>query len=85
MKTIPNDTCVTVIKKYKSYNLFGVHWLDKIRNQYYTNFDVRKRFNTYYACELLKKHNYDWLFSCDSDEFIGSFEDDIQFQYKKTY
>ena len=84
MNRIPNDACVTIIKKFRSYNVFGVHWLEKIRDQYYNNFDVRKRFNTYYACELLKKHNYDWLFSCDTDEFIGSFEDDIQFNIKKS-
>ena len=32
----------------------------------------------------MKKHNYDWLFSCDTDEFIGSFEDGIQFNIKNS-
>ena len=54
---IPNDSCVSVVKKYKSYELVGVDWLEKIRDQYHNSFDVRKRFNTYYACKILKYLN----------------------------
>ena len=82
LKKIPIDDSVTLIKKNKSYDLTGVDWLEKIRNNYHNNFDVRKRFNTYYACEILKKQNFDWLLSCDTDEFIGSFKDDDKFDIK---
>ena len=83
MDKIPKDSCVSVINKYKSYELVGIDWLEKIRNKYHNNFDVRKRFNTYYACKLLKKQGFDWLFSCDTDEFIGSFKDEGKFDLKE--
>lgn len=82
LNKIPIDDTVTLIRKNKSYNLTGVDWLEKIRNNYHNNFDVRKRFNTYYACEILKKQNFDWLLSCDTDEFIGSFKDEDKFDIK---
>ena len=81
---IPNDSCVSVVKKYKSYELVGVDWLEKIRDQYHNSFDVRKRFNTYYACKILKKQDFDWLFSCDTDEFMGSFKDKRKFDLKEN-
>ena len=52
LEKIPNDISVKVIKKNTSYSLVGVDWLEKIRSQYHNSFDVRKRFNTYYACEF---------------------------------
>ena len=57
--------------------------MKEIRSQYHVNFDVRKRFNTYYACKLLRKDGFDWLFSCDTDEFIGSFRDEVGFNLKE--
>jgi hypothetical protein len=83
LNKIPKDNCVSVIKKNKSYELTGVYWLEKIRNRYDNSFDVRKRFNTYYACNLLKKDGFDWLFSCDTDEFVGSFKDEGEFDLKR--
>ncbi len=83
LEKIPKDRCVRVIKKNKSYSLTGIDWLEKIKNQYHNSFDVRKRFNTYYACNLLKKDGFDWLFSCDSDEFIGSFRDEETLHLKE--
>jgi len=83
LNKIHNVSSVTVIKKNESQNIFGVDWLDKIRDKYHTNFDVRKRFNTYYACNYLKKQNFDWLLSCDTDEFIGSFRDEDRFDLKE--
>ena len=85
LNKIPNDASVTVIQKNESQNIFGVDWLEKIRDQYDTNFDVRKRFNTYYACIYLKKQNFDWLLSCDTDEFIGSFKDEDSFDIKDAF
>ena len=76
LSKIPKYSCVRVIKKNKSFELIGVDWLEKIRSQYHNSFDVRKRFNTYYACKLLKNYGFHWLFSCDSDEFIGTFRDE---------
>ena len=84
LSKIPKDSSVSVISKDKSYELVGVKWLEKIKNQYHNSFDVRKRFNTYYACKFLKKEGFDWLFSCDTDEFIGSFKDEIAFELKKN-
>ena len=82
LNKIPKDNCVKIIKKNKSYDLEGVDWLEEIKNQYHTNFDVRKRFNTFYACKILKKQNFNWLLSCDTDEFIGSFRDEVAFDIK---
>lgn len=84
LSKISQDKCVKIISKYKSFDLTGVDWIEKIRNQYHNSFDVRKRFNTYYACKFLKEKGYAWLFSCDVDEFIGSFEDKYKFDLKKS-
>lgn len=84
LSKIPQDKSLIIINKYKSFDLVNVDWLEKIRNQYHNNFDVRKRFNTYYACEFLKKKGFDWLLSCDVDEFIGSFKDEYKFDLKKS-
>ncbi len=84
LSKIPNDKSLIIIKQNKSFDLTGVDWLENIRDQYHNNFDVRKRFNTYYACRFFKKKGYDWLFSCDVDEFIGSFEDKSKFDLKKN-
>ena len=83
LSKISYDKSLIIIKKNKSFDLTGVDWLEKIRNQYHNNFDVRKRFNTYYACKFFKKKGFDWLLSCDVDEFIGAFVDKYKFDLKK--
>ena len=83
LEKISKYSFVSVIEKNTSYQLNNIDWLKEIRSQYHVNFDVRKRFNTYYACKLLRKDGFDWLFSCDTDEFIGSFRDEVGFNLKE--
>ncbi|MBH19579.1 MAG: hypothetical protein CL851_04045 [Crocinitomicaceae bacterium] len=83
LKIISKYNFVSVIEKNTSYQLKDTDWLKEIRSQYHFSFDIRKRFNTYYACKLLYKDGFDWLLSCDTDEFIGSFRDGQSFNLKE--